>query len=152
MNCLNYILAQGVKEDLVAHPLDWPGLHCARALLTGQSVKGSWFQATEYGIARRNQRRSASHPAVKKKDFYQSVTIKLTPIPPWRHFKEEDRQRLVGELVQSIVDEATGRRKASGVRVVGRKAVMRMSIFLTSDSSRSLGESSTGPSTLSRLA
>ena len=127
--CLSYILSQGVKEDLVAHPQDWPGLHCARALLTGESVKGSWFQATEYGIARRNHRRSASHPTVKKKDFYQSVTVKLTPIPSWSHLNEEERQHLVGELVQSIVDDAAERRKAGGIRVVGRKAVIRMSIF-----------------------
>ena len=129
VDCLKYILAQGVKEDLVEHPLDWPGLHCAGPLLTGESVKGSWFQATEYGIARRNQQRSSHHPAVKKRDFYQTVTIKLTPIPPWSHLNEEDRQLLAGELVQSIVDEAAERRKKAGIKVLGKKKVIQMSIF-----------------------
>ena len=129
VDSLKYILAQGVKEDLVAHPLDWPGLHCARALLTGEPIKGSWFQATKYGIARRNQQRTANHPAVKKKEFYQTVTIKLTPIPSWSHLTKEEQQQRAREIVQSIVDEAAERRKKTKIKVVGKKRLVGMSIF-----------------------
>ncbi len=127
--CLRYILSQGVKEHLVAHPLHWPGLHCAQALLTGESVTGSWFKGTEYGMAKRNQQRSSNSQAVRKKDFYHTVSIKLTPIPPWRHLGREKQLQLAQEMVQSIVDEAAEERKEQGIRVVGRKAVMGMSIF-----------------------
>ena len=129
VDCLRYILSQGVKEDLVARPQDWPGLHCVRALLAGKPITGSWFQGTEYGIAKRNQQRSSNKRAVRKKDYYYTVTIKLTPIPPWSHLSKEDQRQLAREMVQSIVDEAAERRKKRGIKVVGRKAVMRMSIF-----------------------
>jgi len=37
-----YVLAQGVKEGLVASPFDWPGVHCAQALTEGTSICGRW--------------------------------------------------------------------------------------------------------------
>ena len=32
VECFDYILRHGAKELLVASPLDWPGLHCAKRL------------------------------------------------------------------------------------------------------------------------
>jgi hypothetical protein len=32
---LSYLLSQGVKEGLVRHPEDWPGVHCVSHLLGG---------------------------------------------------------------------------------------------------------------------
>ena len=43
---LSYVLAQGVKEGLVASPFDWPGVHCARALTEGTTVSGHWHDRT----------------------------------------------------------------------------------------------------------
>jgi hypothetical protein len=37
---LRYGLAHGVKEGLVEKVLDWPGVHGARALMTGEAVQG----------------------------------------------------------------------------------------------------------------
>ncbi len=37
---LKYVLAGGVKEGLVESQLEWPGLHCARALMTGEPIVG----------------------------------------------------------------------------------------------------------------
>ncbi|MCP3997799.1 MAG: hypothetical protein GY722_22465, partial [bacterium] len=42
---LKYVLAGGVKEGLVESPLEWPGLHCARALMTGEPITGYWFDS-----------------------------------------------------------------------------------------------------------
>ena len=42
MSRLAYLLAHGVKEGLVASPYDWPGVHCARALVEGKPVSGRW--------------------------------------------------------------------------------------------------------------
>lgn len=50
---LSYVLAQGVKEGLVASPYDWPGVHCARALAEGTAVSGSWHDRTLESKARR---------------------------------------------------------------------------------------------------
>jgi hypothetical protein len=37
---LKYVLAHGVKEGLVEKVTDWPGVHCAQALMTGETVQG----------------------------------------------------------------------------------------------------------------
>jgi REP element-mobilizing transposase RayT len=127
--CLAYILSQGVKENLVAHPAQWPGLHCAKALLNGEVVKGDWFNGTDYGEAKQNQERSAHRVVVKKSEFYQALLINLTPIEPWNHLDSHAQQQRAKELVGEIVADAAAKRKEEGSRVVGRKAVIGMSIF-----------------------
>jgi REP element-mobilizing transposase RayT len=53
---LNYLLSHGTKENLVARPQDWPGVHCVDALLSGQPMEGTWFDRTrEYGARSRGE-------------------------------------------------------------------------------------------------
>jgi hypothetical protein len=40
---LKYLLENSCKEGLVDSPIHWPGVHCARALITGDRVEGTWF-------------------------------------------------------------------------------------------------------------
>ena len=127
--CLVYILSQGVKENLVEHPSQWPGLHCARALLEGAVDGGSWFNATAYGEAKREQERSGGRVVVRKSEFYQTLQIKLTPIGAWSHLDASSRRRRARELVGAMVAKAAAKRREAGIRVVGRKAVVGMSIF-----------------------
>ena len=126
--CLAYILSQGVKENLVEHPSQWPGLHCAKALLNGAVDEGGWFNGTGYGEAKRNQERSVRRGAVRKSEFYQTLLIELTPIGAWSHFDKPTQQQRAEELVGEIVAEAAAKRKEEGIGVVGRKKVIRMSI------------------------
>jgi hypothetical protein len=44
---LEYLLSHGCKEGLVERLADWPGVHCATALLTGDPVEGTWFDRTQ---------------------------------------------------------------------------------------------------------
>jgi hypothetical protein len=48
---LEYLLSNSVKEGLVESPLEWPGIHCARALVHGEKLEGYWFYA-DFGIMR----------------------------------------------------------------------------------------------------
>jgi hypothetical protein len=41
-----YVVAHGVKEGLVRHVRDWPGIHMARTLLDGEPLKGYWHNRT----------------------------------------------------------------------------------------------------------
>jgi hypothetical protein len=50
---LGYILANGCKEVLVESPRDWPGVHCAQALVDGVDLQGYWFDRTQEFAARR---------------------------------------------------------------------------------------------------
>jgi len=127
--CLAYILSQGVKENLVGHPCNWPGLHCAKALLDGESLPGRWFNATEYKIAERNQERSKKSTKIHKRDYYDELTITLTPIPAWENLTQHQRQQRANELVKVIVKDASNKRKETGSKVLGKKRVIQMPIF-----------------------
>src|SRR3954470_12395163 len=41
-----YVLGHGVKENLVAHLREWPGLHCIRQLADGEPLTGTWYDRT----------------------------------------------------------------------------------------------------------
>jgi len=43
---LEYLLAQGCKEGLVATPGDWPGATSVHALLDGSGLEGVWYDRT----------------------------------------------------------------------------------------------------------
>ncbi|MGH7488564.1 MAG: transposase, partial [bacterium] len=76
---LAYILANGVKEDLVERAREWPGVQSARALLDGEVLTGHWFDRTrEY--AERNQ-----GLPFERLRFAAVETVVLSPIPCWAH-------------------------------------------------------------------
>jgi len=43
---LKYVLANGVKENLVESVCQWPGVHSAEALIHGTPLEGHWFDRT----------------------------------------------------------------------------------------------------------
>ncbi|HSJ74704.1 MAG TPA: hypothetical protein VK899_00705, partial [Gemmatimonadales bacterium] len=63
---LIYVLSNGVKEGLVARVEEWPGVHSAHALLTGEPLEGIWYDRTlpaacGSGARPRSPARSRSH-------------------------------------------------------------------------------------------
>src|SRR5215210_1214603 len=53
---LKYVLGNGVKEGLVEKVSQWPGVHCVRALVEGETVEGYWFdRSQEYAARQRGQ-------------------------------------------------------------------------------------------------
>ena len=116
---LAYVLAHGVKEGLVEKVSQWPGVHCVRALVEGETVEGYWFdRSQEYAARQRGQdfgRLSYATPEV----------LTLSPLPCWKHLAEETRRRLVAELVAEIEAEAAVRREQTGSQVLGVSAVRK---------------------------
>ena len=104
MGRLEYILAHGVKEGLVDHPLEWPGLHCAEALLTGQALRGVWVDRTKGCKARR------AGKAIKQEDLESRSEVRLEPLPCWAHLDEADYRRRIEEIIDRITSgvEACG--------------------------------------------
>ena len=49
---LKYHLSNSVKEGLVESPLDWPGVHAARALVHEEPLEGYWFNRSKEWAAR----------------------------------------------------------------------------------------------------
>jgi putative transposase len=114
---LYYLLAQGVKEGLVVDPRDWPGVHCAGALLGEAELRGTWHDRSREYEAKRSRSRS---PAAG--EFTTQELVVLTPLPCWSHLDLAARTARVRELVGAIVE--AGRVERCGRPVLGAKAVM----------------------------
>jgi REP element-mobilizing transposase RayT len=115
---LAYILSNGVKEDLVEHVRDWPGVQSARALLDGEPLTGHWFERTRE-FAARNQRLP-----FEPLRFATEETVVLSPIPCWAHLSTDHYRARVAALVDSIEKDADLRRRESGRSVIGVEAIL----------------------------
>jgi REP element-mobilizing transposase RayT len=114
---LGYVLAHGVKEGLVEKVTDWPGVHCAHSLLTGEAEQGYWFDQTQEYAARR---RGETFDPMR---FATPEVLVLSPLPCWRHLSEEKRRELVAGLIAEIEADAAAHRRRTGSQVLGASAV-----------------------------
>ncbi len=115
---LKYLLANSVKEELVERPQDWPGVHCATSLLTGEPLKGHWYDRTREYQARVRGKRFGKY------DFASEETLTFDPLPCWRHLDPEEYRARVAELVAQVVAEAAIEREVSGTAVMGAARVI----------------------------
>ncbi len=116
---LRYILEQGCKENLVAKPSDWPGAHCATALVEGKPLAGLWFDRT----AEYNARRCGTK--VGAQDFATPYTLKLAPLPCWSHLTARTVRRYVAEMVSQIEEETRERHHLEATRPLGLRAIRK---------------------------
>jgi putative transposase len=115
---LRYVLSQGVKENLVEHVRDWPGVHSGAALLNDEPLVGHWFDRTrEY--AARNQREGAG-----RSQFASEETVVLSQLPCWAHLSPSAYRKRIQALVDDIEAEAARTRKSSGEKVLGVAAIL----------------------------
>lgn len=112
IECLRYILAHGVKEHLVESPLEWPGLHCAQALIEGAALEGLWYDRTRQSAARRRGDDAALET------FTTRYEIELVALPCWRHLPPELVRRHAREMVDEIVEREARERRRRRVRVL----------------------------------
>jgi hypothetical protein len=116
---LRYILAHGVKENLVERVLDWPGVHAGRSILEDRPLKGYWFDRTqEYAARNRGEEYGRLAYATEE-------TFHLTRLPCWEHLSKEQYRQRVAELVEEIEAEARMARLERGLPVLGVGAVLR---------------------------
>jgi len=116
-----YLLSHGVKEFLVEHVRDWPGVHCAGALLTDRYDEGTWFDRTqEYCARHRNESFSA-------RQFATRETVILDPLPCWQHLPGEILRKRVAAIVEQAEVEAARARLDQGKVVLGAAAVRAQS-------------------------
>ncbi|HEX4961636.1 MAG TPA: hypothetical protein VF173_12405 [Thermoanaerobaculia bacterium] len=115
---LRYVLSQSVKEGLVERVSQWPGVHCAGALIDGTPLVGHWFDRTQEFAAR-----------LRREDFsrmrYATVeSVTLSPIPCWAHLSPELYRARIAEMVESIEAEAAQTREHTGAVVLGVEAIL----------------------------
>jgi hypothetical protein len=114
-----YILAHGVKENLVERVLDWPGVHAARAILEDTPLKGYWFDRTQEYAARNRGEDFGRLTYATEKTFF------LSRLPCWEHLSPEEYRARVAALIEEIELEARLARLERGIPVLGLGAVLR---------------------------
>ena len=110
---LAYCLAQGAKEGLVARPELWPGVHSVHALRNGVPLHGVWYDRTARCLAGRRKDNGS-----RLEEFATEEVLHLDPLPCWESegLPDEERRKLVAELIRRIVDETAARHSAEGTR------------------------------------
>ncbi len=121
--CFEYVLSQGVKENLVERPQDWPGVHTAKAVMGSGQLEGKWFDATGYARARDAARKRVRTAAVKRSEFIAKRKFGFTPIPAWRALSRSDYVLRAREMIDNVVKTARDARAKSGASVAGEKRV-----------------------------
>jgi len=115
---LKYVLSQSVKEGLVERVSQWPGVHCAKALIEGTPLVGHWFNRTlEFAARLRGE-------DVGPMRYATIETVTLSPIPCWAHLSPELYRARIAELVESIEAEASQARERAGGSVIGVEAIL----------------------------
>ena len=117
---LRYLLAHGVKEGLVAHARDWPGVHSIREILAGEPIRGLWFDRTKE-FAARNRGES-----FQRLTYATEEALVLSPLPCWAHLSPEAYRQRVADLVEAIEIEAATALAASGRVPLGVAGVLRV--------------------------
>ena len=120
---LVYVLSHGCKENLVARPQDWPGVHCVTALLTAQPIEGSWFDRTKEWEARQ------LGEEFSVRQFAETEVVTLAPLTCWRHLSPEQYRHRIAELIEAIVAQAATRRAATGIEPLGAVDILRQHPF-----------------------
>ena len=116
---LSYVLAQGVKEGLVASPFDWPGVHCAQALTEGTTLSGRWHDRTLESRARRQGL------PLEPQAFMEQEELQLTPLPCWKSLTPEEYRARVHQLIDAIEADARLQQEETGKAPLGADAVCR---------------------------
>jgi REP element-mobilizing transposase RayT len=125
VRCLRYILGHGPKEGIVARPQQWPGFHCAAALLRGRGCVGKWFDATGYGKAMYKESIKNKPRPVRKDAFFITYTVEYAKIPAWQHLDDADYRAAIAGLINEVVTEARAARR--GQPPLGAKRLCRTS-------------------------
>jgi len=116
---LRYVLANGVKEGLVARVEEWPGINMIKAVLDDEPIRGSWFDHTqEYRARLRGE-------DFEPRRYASEEIVVLSQLPCWRHLSREVYRELVVGLVREIEADAAAERKLSGREPLGPAAILR---------------------------
>ncbi len=117
---LKYLLAQGCKENLVGKVCDWPGVHCAGALLDGEPLRGHWLDHTEAHAVKR------CGEALDLASAAKAEALVFGRLPCWQHLGDAMYRERIRDLIEEIEREAAAERRRTGTRALGAQAVLAL--------------------------
>ena len=127
LKCLRYILSQGVKEGLVARPIDWPGLHCAKTLLSKNPEIGQWFNASEYHQAKARNALRKTPKKISRRTFYRRLKVHLAVLPALKDYTSYEQLKKLQAINNDIIKSGEDARKHESIKLVGVKKVIQTS-------------------------
>lgn len=116
---LRYLLAHGVKEDLVETVEQWPGPHCAKNLRAGKPASGVWLSREGYWKAHRRGE------VMKQDTCSVAYELSLDPLPCWSSLSHAMYRRRIVEILMAIEEEAKGRRVRERLGTLGVEAILK---------------------------
>lgn len=116
---LIYILGQATKDNLVASPADWPGVHVINALVRDEPLRGTWIDRT--ALHARRQRGEDVAPA----DVSSEMTLELSPLPCWSSVTPAEYRRRVQTLVAEIEHQGAATRVRERITPLGVRTVLK---------------------------
>jgi|GEM_PF-193962 len=125
ISAYKYLFKNSVKERLVAHPREWPGLHGWAQLCGGVEVEGEWLDRTRWYFARQTKRGRD----LRERDFVRVLPLRLSRPRGWAGWGEEEyRARCEGwteEAMREVAEELEGEglapRRARGAGRAARR-------------------------------
>ena len=126
LDCIEYILSQGVKEKVVERPEQWPGLHFGRQFLSGKVDIGVWTDGTRLAKAKykQNLKPRSRRTAVDPTPFQTTYEIPLATIPAWGSLAEDVLRREKLAMVERVVEK--GRVLRDGKPPLGAEWAIKM--------------------------
>ena len=122
-----YLFANSVKEGLVEHPRDWPGVHGHAALCEGERLEGVWVDRTALNAATRRARaQKRALPA--EEEFTERLCLALTLPPMWRALTVSEHEARCRAWADEVSHECAERRRRAGERVLGAEGVLRQDL------------------------
>ena len=118
---LKYHLSNSVKEGLCRSPIDWPGVHAAKALVHGEPLEGYWFNRGKEWAAK-NRRQDFG-----RYDFATRYLVRFAPLPTFRHLRPEAYEDKVAELIREIEEE--GEEQRNGAAVAGTEKILSLNPY-----------------------
>ena len=115
---LEYLLSHGCKEGLVASPQDWPGVSSLDAMLSGEPMKGIWFNRTAEWYARRRGK------PFDKYAFATKHEVVLSPLPCWERLDENEYRARVEGMVRHIEDRTSADNRKARITPPGALHVL----------------------------
>jgi hypothetical protein len=106
---MRYNLANGVKEHLVAHATQWPGLHSAHDLVDGRPLEGEWFDSTAWHAARKRDRDA------RREDFERTYRVVHSKLPCLNHLSDAEYRAQIQAWCDEDAAEAAAEREAEGL-------------------------------------
>ncbi len=112
ISAYQYIFKNSVKEGLVAHPREWPGLHAWGQLCEGREVRGERLDRTALYFAQKTKRGAA----LTERDFTETFTLRLTRPGAWAGWSEAFYVARCREWARVALEEVAAQRAAEGLR------------------------------------